>query len=145
MIRRPPRSTLFPYTTLFRSMWSETQPQNGRQSPFTSRSAERANWSAGRVIKRRLTGILSTLKSIAIGLSWATAIKPPVATSVIIKYISQNCGVAAIWPEVKSSADWRFFTSSPRAVLADVLDDDARCYGWLDGRRPAQPDGSTSR
>ena len=23
MIRRPPRSTLFPYTTLFRSMWAE--------------------------------------------------------------------------------------------------------------------------
>ena len=28
-------------------MWSETQPQNGRQGPFTNRSAERANWSAG--------------------------------------------------------------------------------------------------
>src|SRR5689334_24487468 len=28
MIRRPPRSTLFPYTTLFRSLWvgGETQP-----------------------------------------------------------------------------------------------------------------------
>src|SRR2546427_4824649 len=24
MIRRPPRSTLFPYTTLFRSVWEET-------------------------------------------------------------------------------------------------------------------------
>src|SRR5258708_31823515 len=24
MIRRPPRSTLFPYTTLFRSMWGNT-------------------------------------------------------------------------------------------------------------------------
>src|SRR2546430_13267497 len=24
MIRRPPRSTLFPYTTLFRSTWQET-------------------------------------------------------------------------------------------------------------------------
>src|SRR5256885_8151513 len=29
MIRRPPRSTLFPYTTLFRS--SEAQPMNRRQ------------------------------------------------------------------------------------------------------------------
>src|SRR2546425_3424872 len=28
MIRRPPRSTLFPYTTLFRSPWST--PQGGR-------------------------------------------------------------------------------------------------------------------
>src|SRR5256885_3496240 len=30
MIRRPPRSTLFPYTTLFRSVWA------GDQQPFTS-------------------------------------------------------------------------------------------------------------
>src|SRR3712207_7986509 len=33
MIRRPPRSTLFPYTTLFRSLqtmkWPETHPQKG--------------------------------------------------------------------------------------------------------------------
>src|SRR2546422_3962729 len=33
MIRRPPRSTLFPYTTLFRSLWS--------QCPFFSNWA---NW-----------------------------------------------------------------------------------------------------
>src|SRR5256885_12121839 len=26
MIRRPPRSTLFPYTTLFRSLWFAEQP-----------------------------------------------------------------------------------------------------------------------
>src|SRR3712207_7595015 len=32
MIRRPPRSTLFPYTTLFRSTmyWHELDPANGR-------------------------------------------------------------------------------------------------------------------
>src|SRR2546430_7551134 len=29
MIRRPPRSTLFPYTTLFRSSCIEDQPQEG--------------------------------------------------------------------------------------------------------------------
>src|SRR5258707_11954512 len=28
MIRRPPRSTLFPYTTLFRSLWEETGVTN---------------------------------------------------------------------------------------------------------------------
>src|SRR5690349_22134280 len=28
MIRRPPRSTLFPYTTLFRSFWDETNRQD---------------------------------------------------------------------------------------------------------------------
>src|SRR5438309_5588582 len=30
MIRRPPRSTLFPYTTLFRSVVKETQIQTGK-------------------------------------------------------------------------------------------------------------------
>src|SRR3712207_8718460 len=37
MIRRPPRSTLFPYTTLFRSLWKGVEP-NGfgevREQPF---------------------------------------------------------------------------------------------------------------
>src|SRR2546426_9315669 len=34
MIRRPPRSTLFPYTTLFRSPWScPTIPRSSRGSP----------------------------------------------------------------------------------------------------------------
>src|SRR3712207_7753056 len=30
MIRRPPRSTLFPYTTLFRSDWAEQKTPAGR-------------------------------------------------------------------------------------------------------------------
>src|SRR2546430_12709581 len=30
MIRRPPRSTLFPYTTLFRSVLRQSGPRNGR-------------------------------------------------------------------------------------------------------------------
>src|SRR2546427_6499242 len=33
MIRRPPRSTLFPYTTLFRSRPFETHPQLGERLP----------------------------------------------------------------------------------------------------------------
>ena len=100
-----------------RPMWSETHPQKGRQSPFTRRSADSANVSAGMVSHRKLTGILSTLKSTAIGLSWATAIKPPVATMAIITYMSQKCGVAAICPDVKSTALCRFFTSSPPRFL----------------------------
>src|SRR3712207_8476474 len=39
MIRRPPRSTLFPYTTLFRSAWTTTIPASaltGRLSPGTA-------------------------------------------------------------------------------------------------------------
>src|SRR3712207_8936882 len=33
MIRRPPRSTLFPYTTLFRSGWRGNAPAGGFFSP----------------------------------------------------------------------------------------------------------------
>src|SRR2546429_3534475 len=32
MIRRPPRSTLFPYTTLFRSVWRRTNPWSSAAS-----------------------------------------------------------------------------------------------------------------
>src|SRR2546430_17645019 len=31
MIRRPPRSTLFPYTTLFRSLWCRKEWRHGRR------------------------------------------------------------------------------------------------------------------
>src|SRR3712207_6907330 len=38
MIRRPPRSTLFPYTTLFRSVWTSL-PSRVRARTAASRSA----------------------------------------------------------------------------------------------------------
>src|SRR3712207_9141392 len=40
MIRRPPRSTLFPYTTLFRS-WLVGQPHRGLAAMFTMMNAAR--------------------------------------------------------------------------------------------------------
>src|SRR2546427_7809654 len=40
MIRRPPRSTLFPYTTLFRSQWNETLHSNRNYTPATGKSFE---------------------------------------------------------------------------------------------------------
>src|SRR5256885_13266877 len=36
MIRRPPRSTLFPYTTLFRSQAKERHPRLGERAPALS-------------------------------------------------------------------------------------------------------------
>src|SRR3989442_2869640 len=42
MIRRPPRSTLFPYTTLFRSL-----PGSGRLRPLPSDAAVASGISAG--------------------------------------------------------------------------------------------------
>src|SRR3712207_8240796 len=38
MIRRPPRSTLFPYTTLFRSVLVELQPRERERRPRAQRA-----------------------------------------------------------------------------------------------------------
>src|SRR2546425_13111505 len=57
MIRRPPRSTLFPYTTLFRSAcaprrvaggrWRHVRPRNGR-SGAAARHGARSDTAVGR-------------------------------------------------------------------------------------------------
>src|SRR3712207_7017193 len=53
MIRRPPRSTLFPYTTLFRSQWQQkldSQGGEGRREEETASSWEpvaHAYWWVG--------------------------------------------------------------------------------------------------
>src|SRR5256885_10808453 len=54
MIRRPPRSTLFPYTTLFRSRSKDRQPELRRQDP-SSTSSQEANMLRAAV--RRLESI----------------------------------------------------------------------------------------
>src|SRR2546430_13549488 len=43
MIRRPPRSTLFPYTTLFRSLAETDRHAAGRPDDLGSRAAEMAD------------------------------------------------------------------------------------------------------
>src|SRR5438132_8857485 len=45
MIRRPPRSTLFPYTTLFRSPVDLRQVPAGRQKPLHHRARKRGDRS----------------------------------------------------------------------------------------------------
>src|SRR3712207_8326888 len=52
MIRRPPRSTLFPYTTLFRSI----EALNSRINAFREIIADRALADARRVDARRAEG-----------------------------------------------------------------------------------------
>src|SRR5258708_24841747 len=42
MIRRPPRSTLFPYTTLFRSRVRQRGRQGGQEEPVDAEHRERA-------------------------------------------------------------------------------------------------------
>src|SRR5215208_3182211 len=46
MMRRPPRSTLFPYTTLFRLLW---RPECGRGGPARRRAGARGKLTVGRV------------------------------------------------------------------------------------------------
>src|SRR5688572_32743224 len=41
MIRRPPRSTLFPYTTLFRSRFDELRPRDCHRRKFDALPGER--------------------------------------------------------------------------------------------------------
>src|SRR2546430_12270894 len=50
MIRRPPRSTLFPYTTLFRSPRRTARTRRPRSRLDTAR------WTASRARRRRRTG-----------------------------------------------------------------------------------------
>src|SRR2546430_10801434 len=46
MIRRPPRSTLFPYTTLFRSERQSDRPSAHRSPPFSlATAASRLSWA----------------------------------------------------------------------------------------------------
>ena len=83
-----------------RPMWSDTQPKNGRVSPLSTRSMVSAKVRAGRVIPIRLTGIVSILKSLAMGASCAVAIKPPAAMSTNITYMTQKVGVLIISVQV---------------------------------------------
>ena len=57
------------------------------------RSMVSANDSAGSVMPSSETGMSATLKSLAMGASCATAIKPPVATMTNIAYMIQNMPV----------------------------------------------------
>src|SRR5260370_34007376 len=63
MIRRPPRSTLFPYTTLFRSLDAATRLDNHRLQPraFFDHLAALAGIVAGRVAGSGFIGALLRL------------------------------------------------------------------------------------
>src|SRR5256885_12559375 len=52
MIRRPPRSTLFPYTTLFRSHYPADQPPGGEPSGAAVPDRRRATGERGAIRNR---------------------------------------------------------------------------------------------
>src|SRR5258708_27858173 len=66
MIRRPPRSTLFPYTTLFRSSkWieSSTPPDDDLEIVRLSAARARGMDEAGAEIARQLNGPMTALQT----------------------------------------------------------------------------------
>src|SRR5260370_5211918 len=56
MIRRPPRSTLFPYTTLFRSAYWRRHPRYVHRKPFPTVP----DWADGRCPAARMSTRLNT-------------------------------------------------------------------------------------
>src|SRR5260370_26983383 len=56
MIRRPPRSTLFPYTTLFRSLQGHADQHRYGQVSMTRKAAREAAFPFGR-LRRRAGGM----------------------------------------------------------------------------------------
>src|SRR5260370_21764705 len=60
MIRRPPRSTLFPYTTLFRSLSFQSKSRRG--ASFENRNVPHRNDSAGKLIVK-LAELCSLIRS----------------------------------------------------------------------------------
>src|SRR3712207_7375034 len=69
MIRRPPRSTLFPYTTLFRSLaehvLAELVPDADAQAPEIDETALRQALATVPLDRLREAGVLDTLLALA--------------------------------------------------------------------------------
>src|SRR5258708_14893147 len=55
MIRRPPRSTLFPYTTLFRSPYTKVAQHRGRNASVLTHKAEQEVFSANIIVLEALS------------------------------------------------------------------------------------------
>src|SRR2546430_13418992 len=66
MIRRPPRSTLFPYTTLFRSFLANTQPTfDWNFSRFAGAATEQIKFHMSQVKDRKSTRLNSSHSQIS--------------------------------------------------------------------------------
>src|SRR2546422_11546713 len=62
MIRRPPRSTLFPYTTLFRSIAQQTAMAQFDQKPGPGRRAWTDGWDGYPAARKRLLDYIASEK-----------------------------------------------------------------------------------
>src|SRR2546430_10852995 len=76
MIRRPPRSTLFPYTTLFRSsgvasLHMETDLRNDFYAHLQSLQVSfHDNWQSGQLLSRAIADIGTVRRFVSFGLIW---------------------------------------------------------------------------
>src|SRR3712207_8548020 len=61
MIRRPPRSTLFPYTTLFRSL--EEPNLSGNDDPTAHPSDTARRWYSSREVRRERQRVMEVQRS----------------------------------------------------------------------------------
>src|SRR5690348_17981007 len=98
MIRRPPRSTLFPYTTLFRSVGDVAVPQihfrNG-SGAFNQQGTVALHQSAARLhghFEERSEEHTSELQSVRISYAVFCLKKKTIRTSRLQTYVSRGTG-----------------------------------------------------
>src|SRR5438067_10771078 len=71
MIRRPPRSTLFPYTTLFRSLWAISGPPISQIAPLHDEALQRPPDGAAGAAEPRRDRKSTRLNSSHVSISYA--------------------------------------------------------------------------
>src|SRR2546430_12157346 len=64
MIRRPPRSTLFPYTTLFRSPFPDQGGDVGRISSYSERSSALPSLACTRSRSSSISALVKALRNL---------------------------------------------------------------------------------
>src|SRR5256885_12957959 len=88
MIRRPPRSTLFPYTTLFRSRWTAPTGFFLPDRCETHRDTTRLQWNGSPIIDRKSTRLNSSHLVISYAVfclkkkTNTTSIQPPLLSTL---------------------------------------------------------------
>src|SRR3712207_7386528 len=86
MIRRPPRSTLFPYTTLFRSRLGAGQPH-----PLHARGDRELPGGAGRLLDRKSTRLNSSHANISYAVFCLKKKKKKDRSIQFLEYTTVSC------------------------------------------------------
>src|SRR3712207_5399730 len=141
MIRRPPRSTLFPYTTLFRSIIAVTNqilkldPRN-RPALRLSAEAYKAAGNGDRAIQAWTTLLATDPKNVKLQTQvvneLAAARKPELAKPIIDRAVAENPGdpdlIRLRWLVSLAAKDWKTaigtgeqMIKSDTAALADTM------------------------